>query len=607
MKNEEVNGYNEIINYNITYVVDNKEYKQETFNVENAKELVNYEKQGYTCSSWFNNNDIITSTKGIYSDITVYSNCRADQDTKYKVIVKKQNLNDSNYTDSEYELVGETDSSIEIETLKTKYLEDGFEYFNHTTNSSTILASGETVITLIYNRSSYKLSFESTGSSVGTQEFKHGKIVNLSNYTSTKQGYKFIGWSLNGTLVDEVTMDSDKKLKAKFEIIEYSITYDLNNGTLKAQNPLKYTVEDKIVFNEPTKEGYKFIGWYLNDQVLNTKVTTIEKGSIGDLSLKAIYEIKTYTVNFYNGKELISTQTVKYNDSAIAPTNPIKDNYTFTGWSTKFNNVKSDINVYATYSANQIGIEVELNTNAQLQFQKGSNVDITDYIKVYKVFADGSKKLTTDYTTDLSTTNVVDHKTLNITQGTFTNSELKYSVINEQAFQTKFEVVYKENEYRKTKNQYCTNNCDSKEKTSAVGLQNSVLEIIEHYDELIEIKEVTATYKDGTKKLSVTDDSVRWSHVRTNGWYGSSRIYNPVYIATLKETEVYTDKVCKNYQKCEEEQKTREITVDVMNEDRIINTVSIKYERSFNGYSKRYVVVFANYNGIFKAIDEYEI
>jgi len=607
MKNEEVNGYNDLINYNITYIVDNEEIKNETFNVENNKKLINYEKQGYTCTPWMNNNDYITTTEGIYSDITVYSNCSANEDTKYKVIVKKQNLNNLEYTSTEYELTGVTDSLIDIESLKLTYLEDGFEYFNHSKNSSKILGNETTTITLIYNRGLYKLSFVSTGSSVETQEFKYGTIVNLNDYTSSKQGYNFIGWSFDDNITQEVTMDSSKEVYAEFEVVEYSINYNLDNGILENENPSKYTIEDEIIFNEPTKEGYNFIGWYLDNELLNTQVTSIEKGSIGDLSLKAVYEIKTFTVNFYNDNELISTQTVNYNDSAIEPNYPTKENYTFTGWSTEFNNVKDNIDVYATYSANQTGIEVELKTNAQLQFQKDSNVNINDYINVYKVFADGSKELTTDYTTDLSTNTVVDHKTLNITQDKFANNELQYSVINEQAFQTKFEVVYQPNNYRETKYSFCTYNCDSKQNTNAVGLQNSVLEIIEHYDELIEIKNVTATYGNETKTLSVTDDSVRWSHKAYSWYYNRTVIYNPVYIATLKETETYTDKVCGHYKKCHEEEKTREVTVDVMNENKIINTVSIEYERSFGSYSKRYVVVFANTNGIFTAIDEYEI
>lgn len=340
MKNEEVNGYNKIINYNITYIVDNSEIKKETFNVKNIKTLTNYEKQGYTCTPWMNNNDNITSTEGLYSDIIVYSNCNANTDTKYKIIVKKQNLNNLEYTSTEYELTGATDSVIDIETLKSTYLEDGFEYFNYTKNSSTILANESTVITLIYNRGLYKLSFVTTGSNVETQEFKYGKIVNLNEYTSSKLGYNFIGWSLNGNVTQEVTMDSSKEVSAKFEAIEYSINYDLNEGILENENPSKYTIEDEIIFNQPTKQGYNFIGWYLDNELLNTQVTSIEKGSIGDLSLKAVYEIKTFTVNFYNENQLVSTQIVNYNDSAIEPESPTKDNYTFTGWSTEFNNVK---------------------------------------------------------------------------------------------------------------------------------------------------------------------------------------------------------------------------------------------------------------------------
>ena len=42
---------------------------------------------------------------------------------------------------------------------------------------------------------------------------------------------------------------------------EYNITYILNGGTNSTSNPSTYTSGDEITIKNPTREGYKFLGW----------------------------------------------------------------------------------------------------------------------------------------------------------------------------------------------------------------------------------------------------------------------------------------------------------------------------------------------------------
>lgn len=73
--------------------------------------------------------------------------------------------------------------------------------------------------------------------------------------------------------------------------IEYKIIYDLDGGKLSEKNPTSYTIEtDTFTINNPTKEGYKFIGWVVADSDEVNKSVTIEKGSIGDLVFIAKFE-----------------------------------------------------------------------------------------------------------------------------------------------------------------------------------------------------------------------------------------------------------------------------------------------------------------------------
>ena len=45
----------------------------------------------------------------------------------------------------------------------------------------------------------------------------------------------------------------------------YTLTYHLDGGVNNESNPSSYTAETcDFTFANPTKEGYKFIGWYTN-------------------------------------------------------------------------------------------------------------------------------------------------------------------------------------------------------------------------------------------------------------------------------------------------------------------------------------------------------
>lgn len=77
----------------------------------------------------------------------------------------------------------------------------------------------------------------------------------------------------------------------------YSITYDLDDGEVANANPTEYTVEtETFTLNNPTREGYTFIGWSGTGIDGTAMVVTVEKGSEGDRAYKANWQINQYTV-----------------------------------------------------------------------------------------------------------------------------------------------------------------------------------------------------------------------------------------------------------------------------------------------------------------------
>ena len=67
------------------------------------------------------------------------------------------------------------------------------------------------------------------------------------------------------------------------------ITYHLDGGTNAAANPSSYIPGTEVALAAPTKSGYTFAGWYL-DEELTQKVDAISAAQVGDVELWAKWE-----------------------------------------------------------------------------------------------------------------------------------------------------------------------------------------------------------------------------------------------------------------------------------------------------------------------------
>ncbi|HHU55763.1 MAG TPA: hypothetical protein GXZ48_03645 [Acholeplasmataceae bacterium] len=101
----------------------------------------------------------------------------------------------------------------------------------------------------------------------------------------------------------------------------------------------------------PEREGYTFVGW-------SKSFTNV----MSDVTVKALYKINKYTVNFYDHDgSLLKTEEVEYGKNATPPEEPERVGYNFTGWNKEFENVKEDLEITAQYS--HITFEVSFYTH----------------------------------------------------------------------------------------------------------------------------------------------------------------------------------------------------------------------------------------------------
>lgn len=166
----------------------------------------------------------------------------------------------------------------------------------------------------------------------------------------SKTGYTFDGWK---AVVDSGYADNGNfptgyvtkiennfgnvTLTAYFTINKYTISFDTDGGSEIDDITQDYdTVVTKP--DDPTKEGYNFIGWYEDEEC------TIPYSFVGaripaeDITLYAKWEIKKFNVSFEtNGGSSVDPQIVEYGNTATRPQNPAKNsdangNYRFLGW-----------------------------------------------------------------------------------------------------------------------------------------------------------------------------------------------------------------------------------------------------------------------------------
>ena len=114
---------------------------------------------------------------------------------------------------------------------------------------------------------------------------KYGAAVTAP--TVTKEGYDFNVWS---PAVVSPMPKADKTYTATWTPISYTISYDLDGGSVASENPTSYTIESSaITLNNPTKAGYVFAGWTGTGLASATMSVTISAGSTGNRSFTATW------------------------------------------------------------------------------------------------------------------------------------------------------------------------------------------------------------------------------------------------------------------------------------------------------------------------------
>lgn len=232
----------------------------------------------------------------------------------------------------------------------------------YSVNINNIDDINKKVIYAKWNVLNYTITYNLDGGSISGQPTSYNIEDNISIPNPTKDGYVFLGWTGTGlsTPTKDLTISNstgNKAYTANWEKVKYSITYNLNGGSITGE-PNDYKVGDTISIPNPTKNAYTFIGWIGTDLNTPTKDLTIANAS-GDKNFIANWTPTNYSISYNLNGGSISGQPTSYNiNSNITLPQPTRTGYTFSGWtgtglSTSTKNVSiSNGTGNRTYTAN---------------------------------------------------------------------------------------------------------------------------------------------------------------------------------------------------------------------------------------------------------------
>lgn len=308
-------------------------------------------KKNGTGTPYKNKTLVINLGKDGKSQVTLYAQWKI---INYEIQYKLDGGVNNKKNPSKYNI--QTDKITLYDAQKPGYIFKGWYSDKSFTDRVKTIKKGTTGNIKLYAKFvpiKYTVKYDGNGAqsgSVNSASCTYGKEYTTKNNRFVNKGYTFSGWNTKksglGTMFEEgatfknLTTKSDGTvtLYAIWKAKNYSINYYLNGGINASGNPTKYTVNDEIILQKPTRKGYTFQGWY-KEKSFKTKVAKIAKGSTGNVTLYAKWKANQYTIIFDgNGADdgEMNAMLCQYDKAYVLLNNQFtKEGYRFIGWNTK--------------------------------------------------------------------------------------------------------------------------------------------------------------------------------------------------------------------------------------------------------------------------------
>ena len=284
--------------YKVTYVVDGVEYQSELVEYGSVIKLPKSpSKEGHTFSGWQNVPETMPA-----EDVTIEGSFAV------------------NYYTVTYKVDGEVFATDSIAygselVLRDEPTKEGHTFSGWSEAPATMPAEDVTIEgTFAVNY--YTVTYIVDGEVYATETIAYGSEIVLLD-EPTKEGHTFSGWS-----EAPMTMPAeDVIIEGTFAVNYYTVTY-IVDGEVYATETIAYGSEI-VLRDEPTKEGHTFSGWSEAPATMPAE----------DITIEGTFTVNNYTVTYLVDGEVYATETVAYGSEITSIEAPIKEGHTFSGWS----------------------------------------------------------------------------------------------------------------------------------------------------------------------------------------------------------------------------------------------------------------------------------
>ena len=281
-------------------------------------------KEGYDFAGWFSD-QVLTTPYTINTmpdgNLTVYAKWTA---SPYTITFEANGGTavttiSANYNDT---------ITAPVAPTKTGHSFDGWYINNDLTTLfifDTMPVGGATLYAK-WNVNIYTITYVIEGSSI-IEEIPYQSQITL-NIAPVIEGYNFIEWMENDVAFIETTMpDRNITILPKYEPKYYQISFE---NITKESMLVQYN--SAIVIQPPVRPGYVFIGWYMDELLLNEFTLTYMPANA--IKLYAKFEPVSIELFLHIDEVTIETMSIAF-ESTYELHTPTKPGYQFLGWYTE--------------------------------------------------------------------------------------------------------------------------------------------------------------------------------------------------------------------------------------------------------------------------------
>ena len=332
-----------VMTYNAIFTVDGVQYEVVPTKV--GEQIVapkDPAKEGYVFKGW----DKEVGKMGV-EDITFTAQFEKASGIAYTVEVYTMDVN-GNYGAAETKtLYGTTDAEVTADTTAA----EGFTFDESAANvvSGKVAADGSLVLKVYFARNQYKLTVDGAES-----EVYYGAALDIAT-PAARKGYTFTGWNVD---VPANMPASDLTLVSQWS--ENDADYTAYNAAVAAAQAKKAETDYDKTY---TAESRAALDAALAEKVSGKKYS---EQSVVDAAAKAIndavasLEVMTYNATFYVDGVKYRVVPTKVGEQIIAPENPTKEGFIFTGWDKEVGAMGTEnVSFNAQFSAGEVSYKVE--------------------------------------------------------------------------------------------------------------------------------------------------------------------------------------------------------------------------------------------------------